>query len=439
MTQFNKTRMKVCLSARGLANIPVDESQNDFEFRVGTRYYRCRSVIADFLSHKISALHAIDSTIRSFEVKTVDAREQFCDFISLGQGCEILISEVDIEFFKSLSLELENFDLYEFVRSKEELNMKNAIASIKVHKSMDFDSSRECEFIAQHFYEMFSSSSVQEFDTILSELGYEEFHRILRSPSLRIMSEESLYELISSRFSSDLGYFGLFEFVRFEYLPVSVINKFINLSQEHYELMTSSIWDSICIRLSHAVSPERSNDRTGEDLSGRIFSYELTSPLNGIISYLTQMCGGNVHKKGLITVTANQPYLNDPSSLPNVLDLGTNSYYYSQNSPNQWICFDFKGMAIRPTHYSIQAYDDGSGGRNLRDWVVEGSDDGNGWRELDRRTNNSELNGANFIRTFSVSKPERCRLIRLRQTGKNHAGNDHLLFNSFELFGTLRE
>jgi hypothetical protein len=55
-----------------LGNIPVDESQNNFEFRVAKQRYRCRSVLVDFLSRKISAMHALDSTTESIDIKTLD-------------------------------------------------------------------------------------------------------------------------------------------------------------------------------------------------------------------------------------------------------------------------------------------------------------------------------------------------------------------------------
>jgi hypothetical protein len=108
----------VCLSARGLGTIPVDESQNNFVFRVGKQRYRCRSVLADFLSRKISAMHAVDSMTESIDIKTVDNKERFPTFLSLGRGCEITVSESDFPFFKSLSLKLKNLELFEILNSK---------------------------------------------------------------------------------------------------------------------------------------------------------------------------------------------------------------------------------------------------------------------------------------------------------------------------------
>jgi hypothetical protein len=97
-------------------------------------------------------------------------------------------------------------------------------------------------------------------------------------------------------------------------------------------------------------------------------------------------------------------------------------------------------MRIRPTHYSIRSrHDAGPGSAHPKAWVIEGSGDGESWMELDRREENNELSGRNLIKTFAISKVETIRLIRLRQIGKNHYNNDHLMFAAWELFGTLIE
>jgi hypothetical protein len=97
--------------------------------------------------------------------------------------------------------------------------------------------SREVEFIAQHFYELLFSSK----ESLLSGLGPEELTDILNAGSLRLESEESLYAVISRRFLVDETYFCLFEFIRFESLPVSVMHDFITVSEAHCDRVTLSI------------------------------------------------------------------------------------------------------------------------------------------------------------------------------------------------------
>jgi hypothetical protein len=69
--------------------------------------------------------------------------------------------------------------------------------------------------------------------------------------------------------------------------------------------------------------------------------------------------------------------------------------------------------------------------------VVEGSDDGASWTEIDRREDNSDLNDEFAVKTFAVWRSGCFGMVRLRQTGLNHNGNDFLILSAFELFGAV--
>jgi hypothetical protein len=66
------------------------------------------------------------------------------------------------------------------------------------------------------------------------------------------------------------------------------------------------------------------------------------------------------------------------------------------------------------------------------------SNNGSNWTEVDRRVDNSDLNGNGLIGTYSISGqvPE-SRFVSMRQIGKRRSGNDSLVASDFELFGTL--
>jgi hypothetical protein len=166
-------------------------------------------------------------------------------------------------------------------------------------------------------------------------------------------------------------------------------------------------------------------------------------PLDGIISYLTKKHGGNVHDKGIVTITSksvDDRYFRVKTVGPTrVADFTSGSYFASKNDPGQWVCWDFREMRVRPTHYTIQA-------EYLKSWVVEGSLDGKSWTEIDRQTNNQDFNVYAWkTGSFAVSKPAECRFIRLRQTDKRYDGYkrpdgyDILELYAVEFFGTLSE
>jgi hypothetical protein len=74
--------------------------------------------------------------------------------------------------------------------------------------------------------------------------------------------------------------------------------------------------------------------------------------------------------------------------------------FSSKDKVNQWVQWDFHDHRVNPTHYSIHTHNSPCTGPFLKSWVIEGSTDGSDWRELDRQTNNNDLNGSHLIRSF---------------------------------------
>ena len=162
----------------------------------------------------------------------------------------------------------------------------------------------------------------------------------------------------------------------------------------------------------------------------------LADPWNGIIARLAHECGGNVHEKGVVEVTASG-CCDGFFEAKYAVELGTDSFFYSNSDPNSWICYDFKGRRVAPASYSIRT------GHSAfpRSWVLEVSNSGSdgSWEVVDGHKNNEDLNDKRVTRNFVISAPPRgsFRFVRLRQTGKNHGGDDCLCLTSLELFGTL--
>ena len=109
------------------------------------------------------------------------------------------------------------------------------------------------------------------------------------------------------------------------------------------------------------------------------------------------------------------------------------------NCEGGFICFDFKDKRIQLTCYSIKSSGNSSGSGHLRNWVIEVSKDGNEWKEVDRHTNDSTLNGRNIIGTFKVNEKQTdfYHFIRLRQIGYSWRGDYFIYFPQIEFFGKL--
>jgi hypothetical protein len=185
-----------------------------------------------------------------------------------------------------------------------------------------------------------------------------------------------------------------------------------------------------------------------------------TDPLDGMIAHLTKECGGNVHDHNVVKVTCFQPsgaakrwqsgaHSDNPPK--HAVDLLAPSMFqsapfngekYDQHFANvrgSWLCYDFNGRRIIPTHYTIRSFRPGAGSAHRKSWLLEVSTDGNIWTEVDERGENSELNGSLIARTFAVKKSEECRYIRLVNVGRNHEGDEALCLSAWEMLGSLIE
>jgi hypothetical protein len=348
----------------------------------------------------------------------------FYKFLSLGFGSSVLFASSDFPFLRSICRELESIELYEtiFVANAQEVNEGNVIERLKYGELIGLSCSSDIEFASSHFFK-FNQSTI-------SELSISQLFEILQNKSLRLQTEDCLYNIISSLISINIEYSVLLECVKYEYLSRDSIESFVDLISNSFEFLTLQVWRHLRSRL---ISGPFSS------MSSRyhcfIFGYEKGKSFEGIISFLTREHGGNVHDHDIVCVTSSSVHGN--YLLKNIVDFDNLLCAHTNSEPNAWICYDFKDRRVNVTHYSLRARND-SGSNHLMNWMIEGSVDGREWVELDRRNDCRDLLGTNRSATFSTSKTGYFRQIRLRQTGKESSGYDYLTVGAFELFGSLR-
>jgi hypothetical protein len=170
--------------------------------------------------------------------------------------------------------------------------------------------------------------------------------------------------------------------------------------------------------------------------------------LAGIISHLTTKFCGNVHTKGIVSMTSSGAYSSDPSyAVQTVADPSPDSCFFSQfrdaeqdipNEPNNYVEYDFGHRSVKPTAYAIQSYNELRGGSHPRSWVVEGQrPNSSEWIRLDEKNDCPDLNGRNKKKLFPVRCEPRLRRIPFRNVGRNWYRHDRLVISTFEIFGQL--
>ena len=180
---------------------------------------------------------------------------------------------------------------------------------------------------------------------------------------------------------------------------------------------------------------ERRVKETEHKVDVMVRKQEFYGAKEGIIAHLARACGGNPHERGVIEATASSRHKYVPKDVTSDVEMEFD--FACQSKENSWICYDFKGRSVIPTSYIIQSGD----WAYPKSWALEVSNDGleDSWVVVDSRQNNSDLNGTHVIREFGVRDKslKAFRFVRLRQTGKNHRGDNHLCIALLEIFGTL--
>jgi hypothetical protein len=416
-------RLVLALSAAGLANIPRNAHENDFTFDAGDCEFVCPAFVAEFLSPHLCSLRRSDPTINSYRLSTPNAGGCFPAFLSLGFGSAACFHPGDFSTVVSLCRELKNSELYEsiFGSIERDLTEWTVLDRIILLDSLGCSTVLAVEFAAAHFY-VFSESD-------LSCLSDSQLRQILSCNSLRIESEDCLYGQIRLLIERDRRYCSLLEFVSFEFLSSALMTDFIELISVSFEFLNPSVWSSLRLRLIDGLS-----FATSDRVIALALPFRSESPSDGIISWLTETHGGNVCDLGIVSVTSSS--VNNGREAKHAVDFGSLLYAQTKSALNSWLCYDFKGMRVDVSHYSIRTRPN-CDNCHPRTWTVEGSMDGRYWIELDHQEGRTELFGLNKWTAFPTARRAAIRMIRLRQNGKDNTGSEFLTVGAFELFGTL--
>jgi len=382
----------------------------------------------------VCALRLSDATCGVFAVNTAGSRQQFTDFLSLGLGECVTVAPADFGFFASVSRELGNDEVFAALvgrwTSDSGRIVENVLGRLRLGGSLCGGVSCESEvgFIASHAFEMAESD--------LRGLGCETLSSVLSHPSLRIASDDWLCDFVVGLCEGDASHACLLDLVRFEFMSADAVRAFVERSEGFIvDYMSAGLWRALGLRLSATASLGAPGGRRRQRSP-----LDESKPLDGVIAHLTRAPGGSVADTGAVSVTASATYSDNPDhAAKNAADLEADSFWHSKNEPCQWLCYDFKERRVQPAAYSMKSDNSSAGYHHPKSWVVEVSNDGLGWSVVDRREDNSDLNGARVTKAFVVDVSGAFRMIRVRQTGKTYHGSDYVALTGFEVFGDLFE
>ncbi|KAK8892573.1 hypothetical protein M9Y10_029810 [Tritrichomonas musculus] len=199
----------------------------------------------------------------------------------------------------------------------------------------------------------------------------------------------------------------------------------------------------IQLKINQLSESFRSNLQEKKEIE---FKLQKGKEFNGIMRYLSKKSKSNIHDNRTIKILSNSISNGNLQFHPkNLVDYQNNNYYKSKNEIGGIILFDFMDKQINLSNYSIKSYSSGKNFAHLRNWVVEVSNDGNEWLEIDRHLNDSTLNGSNIVAVFDIKDHhnEYYRFVQFRQTGYSWCdypySNSYYVYLYFiEFFGKIK-
>lgn len=434
-----------------LKNIPIDKYDKNFTFIVNSKKYQTNRLYADILSPTVCQFHYSDESINEIIININDKNktetDNFNDFLNFYKYDEISIDEACEKQYDEYFLKLGNFQEYFKLHPElfEQFTVDNILNRLENIKRISEQNSNLISFIEQYnnidSILNFISEHFNEIDQKeIKNLNYEEFEQIFQNENLKLTDEDTLLEFILNKYKGDPIYSNLFEYVCFKNVSEKTLSKFI--AEFDFSDLNSGAWKSICNRLlphKDDKDNENKNRYTSKQSNFLEFKHEKGNEFHGILRYLVDKTGGNIHDNGTIKITSNSYQTNHYPK--NLVDYDDISYFASRNVKDIFILFDFIDKKVQLSNYSILSESRGRNLCHLRNWVLEVSNDNDQWEIIDEHTNDPTLNNSNVTATFDTKILNSFyRYVRLRQTGFSwHCGNKFYFFwiPNIEFYGRI--
>ena len=195
---------------------------------------------------------------------------------------------------------------------------------------------------------------------------------------------------------------------------------------------------------NHSMNININKDEMEKDKKKyKLIKHEEGKNFEGIIKYLEDKYGKDIHQQGIINITASSSNCNIPEQ---VINYGWDSAWYSDHhNPGEWWEINFKEKKVKMNGYSLKTYRGWStNSYHLKNWVIEGRNEGGEWKEIDRQDNN-DLNGPSYQHYYSIGMTEPYQYFRIKCIGEDHYGYTNncefytLAITNFEIYGAIKE
>jgi hypothetical protein len=390
-----------------------------FAIILGSGRYDVPRFQAACVSPHIHRALAADATTAEFRARAGVPDASAAAFFRFAGGCDGALAPGLAADFREIALCLGNAALAERLAALEpaEPCVARAAARLLARHEAELGLEPELGAVAARFADAPLAA--------LAALPPDLLGAVLAHPALALASEDALVALLG-----DLGepYLGLLEHVRCALLGPAALDAYLELLERagQFACVNRAVLAHLVdrLRLAPAAEAQAQAAEAPAHACAEV-PFDPGDPLGGVFKRMRE-------RGAHVDVSSSGDCSGYCSSVTEVFPPGD---WQSRCAPGAWVCFDFRGAALAPSHYTIMS--DYTDNNHLLSWALEGSADGAEWACIDARSTDA-LNGNGRVATFAVARPPGAgfhRYVRLRQTGRNSSNNDHLLLNRVDFFG----
>ena len=444
-----------------LENIIKDQRSDKFNFIVNQKSFEVPLSFALGISPLITEEYVKDPTFREFKItinisdinkKELSEKEIQKDFSYFLQG-----QKISREIFYQIGLQLKNKEMIKkyYQNQNQTQNKDNMLKKLKhIQESQDLfhNQMEKFEFLEEEFN--YIAEHLGEMKEEVQQLNDDELLFILKNEKIQIENENLIWKIIHERIIKhclrknqkeqnnqiNRNHKSLFMgIIQASYLKNEYMREYIEMIDEEDIERESQILKKIKQILLSNIDNLQSERDEKEIKTGRVFyecEHKNGQNFRGIIDYLEEKYGKNIHSQGIITISASSSFHNTPDK---VIDYNWNDCWHSNSNPGNWLEVNFQHFQVKIKGYSLMTQGGSKNMVHLKNWILEGSNNRRTWIELDKQENNDDLNGSLKQHYYPVfkEKEKEFQYLRIRSIGFNHFNDHRLLIKNIEFFGTL--
>jgi hypothetical protein len=277
--------------------------------------------------------------------------------------------------------------------------------------------------------------------------------QILSSPNCSLRKEDEIASFVHSfRYVDIEKWTRLNKMIRIERLSNKALvellsDESMDLNEWRVELMhiVPQISFSPKKRKERVLKREPSKNLRGDESStwtfGNMFWTEMVEVADGQLFYgifarFRERFGRGRLTGETITVTPSSTSHGDVETLFRYNDV---DYFGSNDAPNSYFVINLRRCRVSISGYSLKTHSH-TGNGHIQGWTLFGSDDGEKWTEIDRRSRVAAMGAIGAQMHFRLPSSARFfQYFKFQQTQENTMGYNNLRLSMFEIFGMVVE